>query len=185
MTEKAPGLAARKCFATAVLALSLAGCGLTGSEPNEVLVDCPATGVMAAGETLERYAPNSERDLTDLIIRAKVGNVRNVCSVFREERRLEMDLLLDVGAERGPAATPGESIPISYFVAVVDADNRITKRDEFPLAVAFENTARQAVFNEQLLLTIPIPPNQAVSDFQVVIGLQLSREELERTLSEK
>lgn len=184
MTEKAPGRAVRNRFAAAVLALSLAGCGLTG-EPNELLVNCPATGVMAAGETLERYSPNSERDLTDLIVRAKVGNVRNVCSVFKEERKLEMDLLLDVGAERGPAAAPGENIPISYFVAVIDANNQITRRDEFPLAVTFENTARQAVFSEELLLTIPIPPDQSVSSFQIVIGLQLSREELQRTLSEK
>ena len=184
MTETAPGLAARKWLAASALALGLAGCGLTG-DPNEVLVNCPTTGVMAAGERLERYAPDSERDLTDLIIRARVGNVRNVCSVFQEERTLEMDLLLDVGAERGPAATPGESIPISYFVAVVDGNNTITRRDEFPLAVAFEGTARQAVFSEELLLTIPIPPNQSVGDFQIVIGLQLSRDELERALNEQ
>lgn len=184
MTEMAPGHAARNFFAAALLAFGLAGCGLTG-DPNEVLVSCPTTGVMAAGETLERYAPNSERDLTDMIVRARVGNLRNVCSVFKDERQVEMDLLLDVSAERGPAAPPGEPIPISYFVAVIDADNRITRRDEFPLAVTFENTARQAVFSEELLLTIPIPPDQAVSDYQVVIGLQLSREELQRALNEK
>lgn len=184
MTEKAPGRTARNRFAAAVLALSLAGCGLAG-EPNEVLVNCPTTGVLAVGETLERYTPNSDRDLTDLVIRARVGNVRHVCSVFREERQLEMDLLLNVGAERGPAAILGESIPISYFVAVIDGNKQISQRNEFPLAIAFESTARQAVFSEELLLTIPIPPNQDVANFRVVIGLQLTREELERTLKEE
>ena len=154
-------------------------------EPNEVAAACPTTGVLADGEILERYTPNSERDLTDLVVRARIGNVRNVCSVLREERQLEMDLLLQVYAERGPAAPAGQPVSIAYFVAVVDEAKRIHSREEFPLAATFEGTARQAVFDEQLSLTIPIPPDRGVDDFRVMIGLQLTRDELARTHAEQ
>lgn len=182
MTDTAQAKRTGKHLAAAALALALSGCGLT-SEPNEVLVNCPTTGVLAAAETLERYTPGSERDLTDLVVRARLGNVRNVCSIFREERQLEMDLLIDVVAERGPAAAEGQPLLLEYFVAVVDENDRITSREEFQLAAAFEGTARQALFNEELFLTIPVPAEKTVGDYRVFLGLQLTRDELERVLA--
>lgn len=182
MTDTAQAKRTGYRLAAAALALALSGCG-TFSEPNEVLVSCPTTGVLAAAETLERYTPGSERDLTDLVVRARLGNVGNICSIFREERELEMDLLVDIAAERGPAAAEGQPVLLEYFVAVVDQNNRITSREEFRVAAAFEGTARQAIFNEELFLSIPIPAEKAVSDFRVILGLQLTQEELQRVLA--
>jgi len=165
-------------------ALMLVGCG-TFSEPNEVITTCPTTVVLASGETLERYRENSQRDLTDLKLHARIGDLRQVCSIRIEERALEMDLALQVLAERGPATPQSEPQRLSYFVAVVDPEDRIVSREAFPLELAFPGNARQAMFREELYLKVPVPAGRQVQDFRVVVGLQLTRDELERALAGK
>ncbi len=184
MTNRASGKRTGAPFLAFGLALVLAGCGLMG-EPNEIPVGCPTTGVLAEGERLERYRENSERDLTDLIVRARVGNIRNACSIMQEERELEMDMALQVFAERGPAATLGTLLPVAYFVAVTDADNNVHSRQLFTVAAAFEGTARQAIFKEEIILSIPIAANKSVADYRVIVGLQLTPEELQRVEAAK
>ncbi len=184
MTDKAYALRFGKRLAAAVLAVGIGGCSMF-DDSNELVVSCPTTGVLAAGELLERYTENSERDITNLIIRARVGNLANACSILREQREIEMDLALQVSAERGPAAVPGQQQVIAYFVAIADEQNLILSRKEFRLAATFEGNARQAVFKEELFLAIPIPENRRVSDYRVIVGLQLTEDELRRVLSEK
>jgi pseudouridine-5'-phosphate glycosidase len=171
--------------AAAALALGMTGCtGLFG-EPNEVISGCPTTGVLRAAEQLDRYRPGSERDLTDLELRARIGNVRQVCSVVRDKRTLEMDLLLRVIAERGPAAINNQSQQLAYFVAVTDDQDTILSRETFPLALEFPNSARQASFDESLLVTVPIPPDKVIQDMRVFVGLQLTQDELNRALAQE
>lgn len=183
MTDKASAVRFGNRLAAAALALGIGGCSMFG-EPNEVVVSCPTTGILAAGELLERYTEGSERDLTNLIVRARVSNLANACSILKDEREVEMDLVLQVSTERGPAAVPGQQQVIEYFVAVADGQNRILSRREFPLAATFEGNARQAVFKEELFLSIPIPDSRRVSDYRVIVGLQLTEAELRRVLSE-
>ena len=91
MTDKASARRFGTYLAAAALALGLSGCSVFG-ESNEVVVACPTTGVLAAGELLERYTKNSERDLTNLVIRARIGNLANACSILRDEREMEMEM---------------------------------------------------------------------------------------------
>ena len=182
MTDRATGQRRRAPFLAIGLALGLGGCGLTGS-PDEIAVNCPTTGVLAEGERLERYRENSERDLTDLVIRARVGNIRKACSILQEERVLEMDMVLQVYSEKGPAAQAGQTLPLQYFVAVTDVDNTIYSRQLFQLAATFEGNARQAVFNEEVFLSVPIAANKNVRDYRIVIGLQLTQEEMDRVVT--
>jgi hypothetical protein len=177
------GRRARPLAAAALLA-ALTGCGLFG-ESNEVIATCPPSGVLAEGELLERYRPNSERDLTDLEFRAKIGDLRPVCSFLQKEQRLEMDLAMRVLAERGPAGASDKPIELSYFVAVVDDDQRVHQRQAFPLAVAFEGSARQASFSEQLFIAIPLAPGTTVRNYRVVVSLQLGEEEFQRAIQQR
>ena len=164
------------------LAVLVGGCSLF-SGPEEIIATCPTTGVLAEGEKLERYTAGSERDLTDLRLKAQVGGVRHVCSILVEERKVQMDLVFQVFAERGPATAVQEPVRLAYFVAIVDDEQRILSREEFPLEVAFPGTARQASFSEELFLTLPVAPAKKVQDYKVFIGLQLSPDELNRALA--
>jgi len=184
MTKRASGKRTGAPILAAGLALVLASCGLTGP-PNEIAVACPTTVVLAEGERLERYTENSERDLTDLVVRARVGNIRKACSILQEERILEMDMVLQVFAERGPAATPDAPLPVEYFVAVTEAGTTVRQRQVFKVAATFEGNARQAVFNEEIFLAIPIAGNKVVGDYRVVVGIQLTPEELKRVVAAK
>ena len=171
-------------LAIAALA-ALGACSSIVGEPNEVIAECPETGVLAAAESLERYRTEGASDLTDLLVKAKVGDVRNVCSILKDERKLLMDMRLQVAAEKGPATAPGQPVRISYFVAVVGGGGNVLQREEFQLEADFPDSARQASFPEELFLTIPIVGGTAVRDYSVYIGLQLSRAELERALKQR
>jgi hypothetical protein len=182
MTNRASGERTRGPILAIGLALFLTGCGMFG-KPNEIAANCPVTGVLAEGERLERYRANSERDLTDLQVRARVGNIRKACSILQEERVLEMDMALQVFAERGPATELGAPLPVEYFVAVTGPNNQVSSRQLFKVAAVFEGTARQAIFNEEIFLSIPIAAGTSVSDYRVVVGLQLTPEELDRVMA--
>lgn len=182
MTNRASGTRTRAPLLATGLALFLTGCGLVG-EPNEVSVVCPVTGVLAEGERLERYRENSERDLTDLLVRARIGGIRKACSILQEERVLEMDMALQVFTEKGPASESGAPLPVEYFVAVTGPDNSVRSRQLFKLSAAFEGNARQAVFQEDIFLSIPIAANETVMDYRVVVGLQLTPQELDRVMA--
>ena len=180
-----------RLIAGAGLLASLAACesptgplsAIMGSD--EIIVQCPDTGVLAQAERLERYRETDERDITDLVLDARIGDLRNVCSIRQEDRLLGMDLHLTVTAERGPAATVGEPQSLSYFVAVVDDADRVLRRDGYPLRATFDGTARQAVFREELTIGLPIPPGKNVGDFRIFLGLQLTRGELDRVYEEQ
>lgn len=178
---KSKGPLFARVAAVSLLAALLASCNVF-TDDNIRPAACPVAGVLTEGERLERYLAGSERELTDLRLRAKVDGVRHVCSIRVKERDLTMDIAFEVTTERGPATAAGETLSLSYFAAVVGPNQTILSRSTFPLEVTFPGTARQAQFTEQLEVNVPIAANNQVSDYSVFIGLQLSQEELQRVL---
>lgn len=184
MTNSPPRFVARLAASIGLMAI-LAACETLTGPPSELIVKCPETGILAEAERLERYRAGDERDITDLTLRARIGGLRNVCSYHLEDRLLTMDLALAVSAERGPAGTVGATDELAYFLAIVDDEERVLMRENYPLAVTFSGTARQAAFQEALTVNLPVPAGKKVNDFRIYLGLQLSRAELDRVYAER
>jgi predicted NAD/FAD-dependent oxidoreductase len=161
--------------------LALAGCN-SGSSGVAGLLEtaqapCPRVGVIADAADLTRFRAGGGTDLTAMVVDARVSGFQAKCNYAPRREGLVVTLTPAFSAERGPAAS-GSEIEIPYMVAVVSEDDRILSQASYNLRVAFPpNVARVQSGGEELSITLPGGVQQAASR-RVLIGFQLSPEEL-------
>jgi len=164
------GLFTIRAGALALLALPvLAACNRTPPV-------CPDVLVVGDARQVTKYRAGQGRDITDVAYEAVIGAGGLECSVRSSE--IVVDLRVELGAQRGPAATgPGE---FEYFVAIADSNRNILARQRFTARIEFPpNQSRSGVF-EELRQRIPIKAGQRGDEFTIFVGFQLSEEEIER-----
>lgn len=150
--------------------LFLAACAAT---PNTVA--CPEVRLLPGAESLVRF--NGEGvDITDVLMEADFTATTGQCEV--DEELVAVTLLIRISALRGPASeeTVGK---FSYFIAVVDEEKTVLQRRSLEAAVDFSGNRSRAPYLERLLINIPKSVEKAANDFTILMGIELSREELE------
>ena len=95
------------------------------------------------------------------------------------ETRLEV-LVVDnrIAALLGPAAG-GPAVELPYFVAIVGPDQAILAKQVFRSPIEFEKNRRRAGAMEQIDQTIPLAEGQTGADFEVLVGFQLTAQQLD------
>ncbi len=160
----------------ALLALAAAGCAPTRIEDR--LVSCPQLSLPADVADLTRHLPGAPPDLSTLVLDVRVSAVDGDCRRGRRDESVETAIGLRMQVDRGPAAT-GRAAQIPWFIAVLDGD-RILQRQTFVLPVAFApNTTRAEVATQRVPISFPVRQGRRVQELRVLVGLQLSPEELE------
>jgi hypothetical protein len=87
-------------------------------------------------------------------------------------------LTVDMVLARGPA-TQGRVLEAPYFVAVMDGD-RILDKLVFPVRVTLgENQTQARVSGGEVTLMIPVSKEKSAAAYNVLIGFQLTPDELE------
>jgi hypothetical protein len=161
-------------------ALAVAACGGgRGSGGELTTAPCPRIGILADAADLTRFRPGGGRDLSAMVVDARLVGVSGRCDFARRGGALDVTVTVTLTAERGPAAE-ARSFDLPWFVAVTDADDReiLTKR-EFTTRVAFgPNVTRTRAEAEPVGLTLPVTETRRVGDYAVRIGFQLTPEEL-------
>jgi hypothetical protein len=149
----------------------LAGCSSSGPPK-----PCPRVGVLDEAQRVVRFAPGPGRDLTDVRFEAEIGVRAGSCAYTNKDRKVEVDIMVEIQAVRAPNA--GRSGEFEYFVAVTDRSQRILERQSFTLAIPFEADRRSAGALEEVSQVIPLKPGQFGSEFEIIVGFALSPEEL-------
>jgi hypothetical protein len=90
---------------------------------------------------------------------------------------VHFDLDVVIVAERGPAAK-GDSVDLSYFVAVTAPDQTILSKKPLTVRIGFEANQKRAGVTDHLEETIPLG-GRTGSDLNVVLGFQQSPEVVE------
>lgn len=166
----------------AVLAASvlvLAGCGVF-SEPETR--PCPRVSVLNEAERITQYKPGPGRDLIDVTFEGKVSGVRSDCKFDGD--------LLTVGSEiaftleRGPAAE-GREVEFAVFIAVTDSAQAILAKEVFQSKVAFPEGLRRTSGTEEFEQVIPLAEGETGDDYEIIVGFQLSGEQLELNRSRR
>jgi|GEM_PF-360739 len=169
-------------LAATILVLPLAGCGdgklaqLNPFEQDVVDVQCPPLGSLKEAETLTRFQPGDGRDLTDVVIDARVGRVVGKCEVRKSELLADVTAGVELLAERGPALT-GDTAPIEYFIAIQAPDGSVAGRQGFTLDFEFEDGARQARAVDYLTFQLPNATPEALPRYRIFVGLQMTESE--------
>jgi hypothetical protein len=158
-------------MAAALAALS--GCGIFSKTPQ---FDCPVVEVPKDLSTMTRFREGGGRDLTDVVFQAGILDVQIACDYGSRGASIQLNVV--VGAERGPAnRAPTATVP--YFIAIGDPQRNVLAKEVFSSTVTFLPNQPRAASTEETEETIPLPKGRSAEKYGIVVGLQLSPEELE------
>lgn len=161
------------CAALAALFV-LAGCGETQEAKRQT--GCPRVLIIKDAERLVRFAEGSGRDVTDTLFTAAVSDFRGDCSYDKDEVDVDLDVTFLI--DRGAALKDGQ-VAFDYVIALPTYYPAPEAKRSFPVHVAFERNQRQIAYRDGLKLAIPLRPDLAGADHEIVIGLKLTRQELD------
>ncbi len=181
--------------ALSLVAPTLVGCSGDGPFAVESL-PCPHVRVLAEGERFTRFRPQGQPGIANIELEAQfVGVDYSQCEYDIDDEELiglSFDVVLLVAARRGPAAeaTDRETVEtVPYFVAVVGPDREVVTKQAFMAEVTFPGGVAQAVQSEPEEITLDIPVSDDIPGWQyeVVVGFQLTPEQLayERALRDQ
>jgi len=156
----------------AAVGLFLSGCSLFRNE--EVARACPRLGIVADAAELVRYREGAGRDITDQLLTAKFSDVSGNCRY--DKASANVDMKVSIVAERGAAMhEPGAEV--EYFVAVTGPGDEILAKENFRSRLEFGGRNRAGIV-EELAQRIPMPSDTDGSGYSVLVGFQLTPEEL-------
>lgn len=173
------GTPARKSL-MALAALTLAGCSGLGfggqAKPGEVALACPKVGIVRELQEVTQFRPGG-KDLTDMTARAALADYAGNCEYGSDG--VTVNLSLFVVAERGPALQ-GDQATYQYFVAVARPGEDVpANKAVFDTTVQFAKGQTRVSYKEELAPRIPLPKDVNAKDWKVLVGFQLSPEQLD------
>ena len=165
----------------AILLLAVAAC--TVFQEEEPPPPCPRISILGDAATLTKFRPGPGKDLTDVLYEGVVSGVNGSCVYANDGKRasgaLSMKVSLVIEAARGPANRDGRAA-FPYFVGITDSSRNVLNKQRFNITVVFPgNRTRLVVTDYPVVLEIPMKAGQSWQDFDIFVGFQLSRAELE------
>ena len=157
------------------LALALAGCGMFGDE--SVPRACPDAMILVDARHVTLYRDGPGRDLTDVEFEGEIARIAGDCTYDDDE--LRVTLVADLVATRGPAAPDAEA-NLPFFVAITDEARNIVAKKVFDSAIPIPDGRRRAGVREEIEQVIPLPADEPAPYYQIVVGFQLTPEQLEQ-----
>ncbi|HEY9567786.1 MAG TPA: hypothetical protein VIR38_06840 [Thalassobaculum sp.] len=153
---------------------------LSGCAADEPPPPCPP---VQAPASLDRFTwfEGGGRDLTQVLYSGRIDGVDMACEY--DEEGVDLDLRVRLVVERGPADRSRQA-DFQYFVAIEDGVGNITAKEVFDIRAPFEGNIRRVARFDELELRIPSPP-QGFRQTRVLIGFQLTPEQLEHNRSHK
>ena len=162
-------------IALAAAALSLAVHGCAGDDRRAERI-CPRVEILEHADRLTRFAAGPGRDLTDVVLRGRIAEFGGECEVGKDS--VSVELVLEFMLDRGLANRDGKG-RFSHFVAIQEFHPAPAGKRVFPVEIAFEPGRNRALFRDSVAIDIPLDGKRSARDFNVYIGFQLDRGQLE------
>ena len=164
-------------IAIAAMAL-LAAC----SKEQAVLAPpCPSTVIVKELADITQFKSGEGRDLTDVVLEGTITGFDGFCETDFDEGvagEVTIDLRVLFRASRGPANTDRKGT-FRYFVVIADRDDNPLRKDVFATAVQFPGNRNRVAPFEELSLAIPLKAGQNGGDYRVLVGFQLTPDQIE------
>jgi hypothetical protein len=160
--------------------LLLAGLSACGGEnaAQQAGLRCPQI-VIPQDAAIYDVVRNNSTSPKDVLVEARITNTRGDCTYA--DKSVTMNVNVEFTAWRGPAAWLEKDVPAQYFVAVTDAQDRILNKATFDVKIPvprLQVTPKDTV-QEPLEQVIPVSSPQEGGSYKIMIGFQLSPQQLE------
>ena len=161
---------------------------LAGCTTNTAQFTCPSPQVFGPVGEVTKFVPGPGRDLTDVVLEAGITVFGGFCDADLERDgsgSILIELTLLIEASRGPANDEGGG-QLVYFVALTDAAlDEVIEKSTFDAPITFPRNAGRVSLNEVVELEIPVQPGVSGADFGVLVGFQLTDEEIQYNLNKR
>ena len=166
--------ALRQLLGAGLMLTLVAGCGmLGGSTPT---FDCPTAAGVADATVLSKFRPGPGRDLTDVRYQVRLADVTSECRY--DSKGVDVRMRAGFALELGPA-NPDRKAAYDFFIAITDPNDEIVAKRIFTTSLAFPANVGYVEHLEELQQRIPLPKGGSAADYKIIIGLQLTEDELE------
>jgi hypothetical protein len=156
-----------------------AGCSWT-EKKTEV---CPRVAVLSEAGSLTRYVAGSGTDILDIDFQGEITDLVAQCEFpdVKGTRQVLVQLAPVFVLSRG-AANTDRKIDFAYFVSVV-RNEEILSKQIFKVASEFARNRSRVVLKDDdppIDIDIPLPYRAAEYEYEILVGFQLTPEELRR-----
>jgi hypothetical protein len=158
----------------------LAGCGGGGSVLRQrPQAPCPRVALLAEAVDFTRYRTGAAPNPGALEVDARMTGFQARCDYAPRDAGLDVTLVVQVAAERGPAAT-GPAAEVPYMIAVTDeGEGRVLNKATDTIRVTFVGGDRRSTaLGEEMMVRIPGDVQRAAEKV-ILLGFQLTPEQLE------
>lgn len=141
---------------------------------------CPPVSVRPdLAHLVDFYNPSRPSESTKMS-EVAIKDVQNTCRV--EKGGIVMQIDLTLSGKTGPRArarpTDKPSFAYPYFVAVTDLQGNILSKEIFAASLSYNADQSALTQTESVFQNMPVPDKAAGQSFQVVVGFQLTEEQL-------
>ena len=160
-------------LAAAALVALLTGCSVFEKKDTRA---CPRIEIVSDLSRLVKFRNGSGRDLNDVLYSARFDDVKTGCSYDKNGVTVEMTVSL-----RGERVRAGLTLPtadVTYFVAITDRNQNIVAKQNFTSQFTFPDKGMAAI-DDELVQRIPLAPTSPGSDHTLILGFQLTPEEID------
>jgi hypothetical protein len=160
--------------------LALAGCGSGGPE---FAPACPRPLILSDAGDFTRFDQRGT-DLTDVVLSGRLEGVEGKCE-SGGPGIVKATMSVTATITRGPAAGGAREGAFQWFVAVAKGETILDKK-VFSESISFPaNVDTQRVTSQELQLNIPVTRDVSAAAYTVLVGFQLSPQELAYNRSHK
>ncbi len=162
------------------LSVTLGACAELSNAPPPP--PCPPVTTLGDAAIITRFIEGPGRDLIDIDFTGKITHLSGKCTYeyFSDagDGEVRVNVRPEFRIERG-AANKDRSAKFEYFVSILDYQGNILDKQTFPYSANYWKN-RQTIIDRDapVELTIPLNSGQTGRDFNIYVGFQLSREEL-------
>lgn len=125
------------------------------------------------------FVPGSTPDPSNMLYTVEITSVKGRCDLSKKSTTADVSLDIDFRASRAPSGVAAQySVP--YFVVVTEGTDRILARKNFTIQFSFAPGQATADFSDSVgSVEVKAKGEKKTYDYQVLAGLQLSKQQLE------
>ncbi len=176
----------RRKFAASLTAMSLMLTGCSGGFDTGIgdiftekqPLPCPSVSVLPNADSITIFQEGPGRDLVDVLYEGVIAPVSGECLYENDDTELLVELILRIGAIKGPAAR-SQTQEFPFFVAIADPDKRILNKKVLISPIEVGEGRRRGAVQEEIVQRIPLPTGRTGRNYTIVLGFQLTKEQLE------
>ena len=156
----------------------VAAAGLLSACANKP-ADCPDAAALGDASMLTQFKPGAPPDLSSVLYSVQIVDVDTSCDISKDSNTCDSSLDVTFRATRAPTGVEAD-YTVPYFVAVAGPDNAIISKNAYSAEFSFAPGQGTVTFTDSPDSTvIKMPKGKNGYDYQLYVGLQLTKEQLD------